>query len=170
MERIQRAGQQLRWILGSLLVLAPFLYAGLLLVDRPLALLRIPETATVDLAGADALKLGMVALLQAPTPLIYWLAFYLVFRLAGRYAEGEVFSTPAVEELRRIGLLLMATDFVQMLQTAATGPVLAGLGPTSGFLTIELKLGMSVVGLFIVLIGRIMVLAAELDEQARLTI
>ena len=116
------------------------------------------------------MKLAMIALVQAPTPLVYWLAFYLMFRLADRYAEGEVFSTPAAEDLRRIGLLLLATDFVQMLQTAATGPLLTGLGLTSGFLTVELELGMSVVGLFIVLVGRIMVLAAGLDEQARLTI
>lgn len=88
----------------------------------------------------------------------------------GGLVDGAVFTAAAVRRLHLIGILLLSTGFVSLFQTAITGPMLAGLGLAESSLHIELKLGMSVVGLFIVLISRIMVLALELNEQQRLTI
>ena len=170
MEQIKRAGRQFRWIVASLLVLTPLIYVGLFFRQGPLALLQIPATVVIDLNQVSALGKAVMFLIPALTPAVYWLAFYFLHGLAGQYAQGEVFSPSAVRRLRLIGILLLTTDVVYMLQTAITGPLLAGLGLVESFLIIELKLGMSVVGLFVVLISRIMVLALELEEQQRLTI
>lgn len=57
-----------------------------------------------------------------------------------------------------------------MMQTAVTGPVLTLMGLSQGFISVQLRLGVSVVGLFIVLISRIMLVASDLQEQQRLTV
>ena len=50
------------------------------------------------------------------------------------------------------------------------GPVLTLVGLSQGFISVQLRLGVSVVGLFIVLISRIMLVASDLQEQQRLTV
>ena len=170
MDQIKRAGRQLKWIVVAVLILTPLVYVGLFLSQGPLALLQLPETIRVDLTYATIVDTIVMFLLPALTPLVYWCAFYLLYDLASQYAEGAVFTSNAVIRLRHIGILLLLTDFVYLLQKAITGPLLTWLGLTEGFVSVELKLGMSIVGLFIVLISRVMVIASELDEHLRLTV
>lgn len=170
MDEVKRAGRQLEWVVTILLVISPVIYVAVFFWRGPDALLAIPETVRLERANPGALATVAMLLVGALTPLAYWLAFYFLRALAGRYAQGKVFTPAAIADLRRIGLLLLATDFVHALQTAVTGPILSALGLVPGYVSVELRLGMSVVGLFIILVGRVMELAAELDEQQRLTI
>lgn len=153
-----------------LLVLAPAAYVAVFLWWGPLALLDIPRTAAVDVSSATPMDQVVVFAIAAMTPTVYWLAFWRVYRLSRRYAGGEVFSQGAARQIRLIGLLLLLVDFVHMLETAITGPVLTLLGLSAGFISVELRLGVSVVGLLLVLISRVMVAASELQEQQRLTV
>jgi len=170
MDQIKHAGEQFKWIVLSLLVLTPIAYVGVFWWQGPLALLQIPATISIDLEQASAVDTTVMFVIPALTPLVYWWSFYFLYDLANQYAQGTVFSLRAVKRLRQIGILLLLTDFVYMFQTAVTGPLLVGLGLAESFLNIELKLGTSVIGLFIVLISRVMVIASELNEQQRLTI
>lgn len=170
MDQIKHAGRQFKWVVMSLLILTPVAYVGVFLWQGPLALLHIPAVVSVDLQQAGTLETTVMFVIPALTPLVYWLAFYFLYDLASQYAQGTVFTPGAVKRLRQIGTLLLLTDFVYMFQTVITGPLLTGLGLAESFLNIELKLGTSVIGLFIVLISRVMVIASELNEQHRLTI
>jgi hypothetical protein len=170
MDEVRRAGRQLEWIVTVLLVLSPVAYVALFFWKGPDALLAIPEAMSPGQADAGAPATAAMLLVGALTPLVYWLAFYFLRALARLYAQGHVFTPAAIANLRRIGLLLLATDFVHALQTAITGPVLSALGLVEGYVVVELRLGMSVVGLFIILVSRVMEIAADLDEQRRLTI
>jgi len=170
MDQIQHAGRQFKWIVMSLLVLTPVAYIGVFLWQGPLALLQLPATISIDLKHASAVDTIVMFAIPALTPLVYWWAFYFLYDLANQYTRGTVFTPSAVKRLRQIGILLLLTDFVYMVQTAMTGPILTGLGLAESFLNIELKLGTSVIGLFIVLISRVMVIASEMNEQQRLTI
>lgn len=170
MDKIKHAGRQFKWIVMSLLVLTPVAYVGVFLWQGPLALLHIPAAISVDLQPASFVEIAVMFVIPVLTPLVYWWAFYFLYDLASQYAQGTVFTLSAVKRLRQIGILLLLTDFVYMFQTAITGPLLTGLGLAESFLNIELKLGTSVIGLFIVLISRVMVIASELNEQHRLTI
>ncbi len=170
MDQIKHAGRQFKWIVMSLLVLTPVAYIGVFLWQGPLALLHVPSSISVDLTHASVVDTIVMFVIPALTPLVYWWAFYFLYDLANQYARGSVFTPGAVNRLRQIGILLLLTDLVYMVQMAITGPLLAGLGLAESFLNIELKLGTSVIGLFIVLISRVMVIASELDEQQRLTV
>jgi hypothetical protein len=170
MEHIKHAGRQLKWIVAALLILSPLIYIAVFVWQGPSALLQIPKSVSINLEEASTLNNIVLFLIPALTPLIYWSAFYFLYDLASQYAKGTVFTLIAVKRLRLIGILLLLTDFIYMFQVAITGPVLTGLGLADGFLSLELKLGTSVIGLFIVLISRVMVIASELDAQQRLTI
>ncbi|MGA8258704.1 MAG: DUF2975 domain-containing protein [Arenicellales bacterium] len=170
MNRIRRAGRQLQWIVAALLVLTPVAYVAVFLWQGPAALLDLPRTIAVDLTEASSLDNAALFVLGAFTPAVYWLSFWFLHKLARHYAAGEVFSTSAARQLRLIGLLLLSTDFVHMMQTAVTGPVLTLMGLSQGFVSVQLRLGVSVIGLFIVLISRIMLVASDLQEQQRLTV
>lgn len=50
------------------------------------------------------------------------------------------------------------------------GPVLGALGVAPSYFVIELQASISIVGLFIVLIGQVMAMARELEASDRLTI
>jgi len=170
MERIMKAGRDLRWIVGGLLVLAPVIFVVVFAEHGPLGLLAVPANVAVSLADASLLDAIVLSLLAAATPVIYWLAFLALYRLAASYGRGGVLTAGAAARLEQVGWLLFATDFVRMAQTAVTGPLLAWMGLSGHFLNVELQLGMSIVGLFIVLVARIMGLAATFEAERRLTI
>lgn len=170
MEKIKDAGRQLQTIVKSLLIFAPVAYTGLFFWQGPTALLQIPETSAIDLSKADTIDMLLLFLFPILTPLVYWLAFLRLYHLVSQYAQGEVFTVRAAQQIRQIGLLLLLTDFVFLVQQGLSGPLLQLLGLADGFLVFELRLGTSIIGLFLLLISRIMLLASELQEQQRLTI
>jgi hypothetical protein len=171
MEQLQRAGRQLRWLMGGLLVLTPLVFIVICLWQGPLVLLDLPSAAAVDTTRFDVIDGFLLALFVATVPFVYWLALYDLFELAGAYATGEVFSLAASRHLRHVGMLLLIGEAVRILRTALAGPLLAFLGLSDGFVRLELGFGMAgVIAMFLILFARVMVIAAELDEQQRLTI
>ncbi|VAW52841.1 hypothetical protein MNBD_GAMMA06-1130 [hydrothermal vent metagenome] len=170
MKQIERAGKQLKWGVLFLLFFSPILYASIIFWQGPNELLHLPNGINLKINQVSIAEKIMLFLLPALTPATYWFALYFIFDLSKQYATGKVFTFEAIKTLRRIGIFLLLTDFVYMLQIALTGPLLSGFGLTESFLHIELKLGTSIVGLFILLITRVMLLALELNEQQRLTI
>ena len=170
MMQIKQAGKQLKWVVLFFLILSPILYASIIFWQGPVELLHLPNGINLTINQASLSEKIMVFLLPALTPMTYWFALYFIFDLSKQYSNGEVFTFEAIKTLRQIGLFLLITDFVYMFQIAITGPLLSGFELTEDFLRIELKLGVSLVGLFILLITRVMLLASELNEQDRLTI
>jgi len=170
MDQIKHAGRQLEWVVLFLLVVSPLIYIALLFWQGPSTLLHLPAEIIPDTDEASLLGKMAMYTIPAMTPAIYWFALYFIYKLARQYSTRDVFSTDSIKWMRWVGLFLLSADFVYMFQIAITGPLLSGLGLTESFLIFELKLGVSIIGLFILLISRIMLIASEIDEQQRLTI
>ncbi len=170
MNQIERAGEQLKWGVLLLLLITPVLYVGIFFLQGPNELLHLPNGIALEINQANITKKIFLFLLPALTPTTYWFALYFIFDLSKQYADGKVFTLEAIKTLRRIGIILLLTDFVYMFQIAITGPLLSSFELTDNFLYIELKLGTSIVGLFILLITRVMLFASAINDQHRLTI
>ena len=168
--QIKQAGKQLKWVVLFFLILSPILYVSIIFLQGPIELLHLPNDINLKINEASIIEKIMVFLLPALTPATYWFSLYFIFDLSKQYSNGNVFTSKAIKTLQRIGFLLLLTDFIYMFQIAITGPLLSGFELTENFLHIELKLGVSLVGLFILLITRVMLLASELNEHHRLTI
>lgn len=170
MEKIQHAGLQLKRVVLILLLLSPLIYFAILYFQGPSKLLHLPEG--INLNPDETSIAGKIAIFSIPalTPAIYWFALFYIHKLARQFSTGEVFTAQSIRWIQWVGILLLTADFVYMLQIAITGPLLSSLGLTESFLNIELKLGVSIIGLFILLISRVMLIASELNEQQQLTI
>lgn len=170
MDKVKRAGRQLKWLVLFLLILSPVIYFAVMYWQGPTQLLHLPNGIILKQVDIGILENAVIYLLPAITPAAYWAALYFIYKLAWQYSIGEVFTSRTINWMRQVGIILLSTDFIYMLQIAIIGPALSSLGLTENFLIIELKLGTSIVGLFILLISRVMLIASDLDEQQQLTI
>jgi hypothetical protein len=170
LDRIKRFGRVLRGLTLGLLLLSPFVAVFVVSHYGPLALVKLPRGMAVDysvLTYPRALAIVGVGLL---TPITFGIGFLFLYRLFGLYAQGVVFSIRNVAAIRRCGYVLIAVDGMRIVQSALTGPVLTALGAVKGYLAIEIGISVSVVGLAIVLISRVMELGCRIYENERLTI
>jgi hypothetical protein len=165
---IERHGKRLLWLSRTLLVGSPVVAVGVLWFRGPAALLRVGTE--VDRAALDGWKALPVAALGLLTPATSYLGVWLMHRLFGAFSRGVVFSLETVRLIRQAGYVLIAIDFVAMAQTALTGPVLWLLRAGPRGVTLEVHSSMLLVGLFVVLIARVMATACHLHEDGRLTI
>ena len=170
LEKIKHYGRILRMITSGFLWLTPMVLVLLVLLRGPLALVSIPYGVEVSLhvlSYPSALLIIGVGML---TPVMFFLGFIFLHRLFDLYARGEVFSERNVTVIRHCGYVLMAVDFVRILQSALTGPVLTALGAVTGYLTLEIGISTLIIGLAVVLISHVMSLGCKIYESDRLTI
>ncbi len=170
MDKVQRAGRQLQRFTLLIILLTPVAFAATAMLNGPLGLVRVPAEVVADSARTTMPGLLAVLAVGMLTPATYLLGLWFLFRLFGLYAKGIVFAEENVLTIRRAGYVLIAIDIVRALQSALTGPVLTAIGVTEGFLTIELQVSMLTVGLFVVLVSRIMDMGRELYENDQLTV
>lgn len=64
----------------------------------------------------------------------------------------------------------MTVVLLETLQVAATGPIPRRLGAAERYLSLEVDFALPVVGLMIVLVGHVVDMGRELEEQDRLVI
>jgi hypothetical protein len=170
LERIKRYGRVLKRITLAFMLLTPVVVAWLVLRHDPLALVTLPPGIEVD---RSALTLGASLAIVAVgllTPATYLVGLVFLYRLFDLYAQGIVFSHGNVAAIRRSGYVLVAIDFVRILQSALTGPVLTAIGAVHGYVTVGIGFSMVVVGLAVVLISHVMDLGCKIYERDRLTI
>ncbi len=170
MRQIKKASLELKRIVQFLLFASPVIYIAILYWQGADKLLHLPEGVALSLYNAPLPGVIATFLIPALTPTVYWFALYYIYKLAKQYSTGDIFSPSSIIKLKQVGLILLSADFVYMFQIAITGPLLSTLGITEHFLIIELKLGVSIIGMFILLISRIMLIASEINEQHQLTI
>lgn len=170
MDRVQQAGRRLLRFTLFLLLLTPLAIGFLVARGGPLSLLPIPEGIVVDLGPLPAWNAAALVLLGSIPPAAFAVALFFMYRLAQLYAAGVVFSRQNVRLIRRIGWVLALVDPLKMLVGAATGPVLTTLGLAGGFLSIDLQIGVSAIGLFVVLVGGVMEEGRKLKEYNDLVV
>jgi hypothetical protein len=169
-DRIEKMGRRLRRVVRALMLLTPLAAAAIWAIKGPLALVRVPREINVDptlVTFPGSLAVVAVGLLE---PATWLLGFVFLDQLFGLYARGIVFAPRNVALIRRAGWALVAIDGVRLLVSLLTGGLLKVLGATGPHLWFELQISTSMVGLFVVLISRVMDMGRELHENEELTI
>jgi hypothetical protein len=170
-ERIKIAGRRLRWLVRLLAIATVGAAVVAFAVRGPLALLHVPpHVLSADAAPITGWRAAAVGALGLTVPAAYLVVLARLHQLADLYARGEVFCAASHAALRGVGVALIAVDAVAMLRAAATGPLLTALGATSAFIELELQSSLLIIGVLVLVIGRVMELAGTLDEADRLTI
>jgi len=170
LERLTITSLRLRRFVSLLLIAAPLVFAAQVLLIDPEQWLMLPPGITLGFEGAAFWFYPLLVLVSAIVPVLFWWILFELRSLIGLYAQGDVFTATSVDLLRKIGYLLMLVDPARMLQAAVTGPVVSSMGLTQPFLAVNLQISILVIGLFIVLVSRIMSIACEYYDLDRLTV
>lgn len=169
-QRLVAAGRRLTRIVRALLLAAVASVVWVLLTKGPLGLLKVPREIEVSHGSIGLFRSLVIVVFGLARPSAHVLVLIYLHRLFDLYAHGIVFSGENSAAIRMAGYWLMAVDAVNVLVSALTGPLLTLLHITPGFFSIDLQSSMLVIGLFIVLVSRVMDMARELHERDQLTI
>lgn len=130
----------------------------------------LPTDQTFDLSQASVLGTAALVLVAALHPGTFMVALWQLRRLFRLYRQGTIFRGPDIRCLQRIGWSLVALDLVRTLQQVLVGPVLALDGVGSPFLSIGLGISYALIGLFVIVIARIMEIGRALREFEELAV
>lgn len=169
-DEIKRLGKLLQAFTLFFMILAPVALVILLSMKGPLGMVNVQAERLIThtpLSFIQALPIVLVGLL---TPATYLVGFFFIHRLFGLYAKGIVFSTQNITTIRNCGFVLVSVDFVRILQSAITGPVLSSLKITENYFAVDIGFSMLIIGLLVIFISRVMKMGLEIYERDQLTI
>ena len=170
MERLSVTSRRLQMVVLALVALTPVAVGLNVVLGTWADFLHMPADIAID--GTRIVGAGFIAAIAVGSikPAAYMVAFWFLYRLLALYRDGIVFAAANVTAIRRIGWALVAIDVAAMVQKALTGPVLTAFRITEGHISLTLEVAFLTVGLFIVLVARVMDLGRELKEQDSLVI
>lgn len=170
MEKLSVTSRRLQIIVLALVALTPFAVGLNVVLGNWADFLHMPADIPIDTARIAGVGFVAAVAVGSIKPFAFMVAFGFLYRLLGLYREGIVFVAANVAAIRRIGWALVAIDVAAMVQKALTGPVLTAFQITEGHISLTLEVAFLTVGLFIVLVARVMDLGRELQEQDNLVI
>ena len=168
--KIKRLSWKLRLFTLTILISTWIIFALVIKYNGISTLLTVPENITVDLTTLSASSLALVYLLAAMKPAAFIPVLCFLYRLFVLCHEGRVFTQEIIKIIRRIGFSLMAIDFIFILQSALTGPVLGRLGAIEPYFSVDFAISYLIIGLFVELISRLMDLARQLQDYQDLIV
>ncbi len=169
-EIVKALGRRMKWLTMLLIVITPILLIGLFMTQGPFALANIPREVEIFPEMLNWVRVIIVVLLSLLTTVTYVFGYFYMYKLFDLYSKGIVFDKINILLIHKAGVVLIVIDIVSLLQKLISGPVFSYLGVTSNYVSIEIKISMLVVGVFIVLISKVMTIARDLFERDQLTI
>jgi hypothetical protein len=169
-KRVERTGARMRWLTLGLLFATPAVFVMVIFLDGFAALLPVPRDIALDLSGLSFGGLVAVTALAALKPTVYVLALWFLQDLFGLYRRGLVFDARNVRRVRQIGWTLIGIDLADFGQRVGLGPLLSYLDAARPFLSVGIGLSFAIIGVFVIIIARIMDLGRELKEFEELAI
>ena len=163
-------GKRLKRLIILLACTVPFALLLALRLGAFVAVLHLPDNIRIDAHALSASDWITIALLGAIQPLAFLPILWCLYRLFSAYEKGVVFSLRNTQLIKYCGVWLIAVDAARLLQGVLIGPVLSHAGITQPFISIQLGLSYSIIGLFIYLVSKIMGLAQAMKEERDLTI
>lgn len=170
MERLTVASRRLQTVVLVFMALTPCAVAWSALSGAWPELLNMPREISLDASRISGMGLLAAIAISSIKPAAYMVGFWFLYKLLGLYREGTVFTAANVAAIRRIGWALVGIDIAALVQTVVAGPVLAAFQITERHVSVRLGVAFLTVGLFIVLVARVMDLGRELKEQDSLVI
>jgi len=170
MDRLAITSRNLQLLVLALLVLTPVAVALAVGMGAWVDLLRVPPSILLDTDRITGTALLAVVAVASIKPAAYMLAFWFLYELLRLYRDGIIFSAANVWAIRKIGWALVGVDIAGAVQSLLTGPVLTVFDISQRHISLGFDVALLTVGLFIVLIARVMDLGRELKEQDSLVI
>lgn len=170
MERLAVTSRRLQAAVLVFMALTPCAVAFGALTGAWSELLNMPREISLDTSRISGMGLIAAVAVGSIKPAAYMAAFWFLYKLLGLYREGVVFAAANVAAIRRIGWALVGIDVAALVQTVVAGPVLAAFRITERHVSVRLGVAFLAVGLFMVLVARVMDLGRELKEQDSLVI
>jgi hypothetical protein len=143
----------------GLMLATPIGFGVLIAWHGLLALLPLPPGIPADLGGQGVAGLVAITALAALKPAVFLMALWLLQDLFGRYRQGRVLDLGGLRRIGQIGWALVGLDAADFVMRLAVGPLLMALGASAPFLSIGIGLSLSIIGGFVIVIARIMILA-----------
>ena len=162
-EQVRRISRRMRFLILVLLFGAPLLFALIAHWKGLAYMLRLPPNG-VDVAALSTFEHAIVLAIGALRPTAVWLSLWRLFE------AGMIFEAENLRRLRQFGWALIAIDGADMLQRFLTGPVLHLFGAGEPRIAVAVVFSMAMVGLFVLVIARVMDIGRELKESDELTI
>jgi hypothetical protein len=169
-QRLAQIGARMRAVTVCLMLAVPVVFVMVAVLDGFVSLLPVPREIAVDLSGQSFGGVAAVTGLAALKPAVFLLALWLLQDLFGLYRRGRVFDARNVRRVRQLGWALIGIDLADLVQRLGVGPLLSQLGASEPFLTVGIGLSLSIIGVFVIVIARIMDLGRELKEFEELAI
>lgn len=168
-EQVRRISRRMRYLIFGLLIGAPFLFAIIAHWKGLAYMLRLPPDA-VDVTALTTIEHAVVVAIGALRPMAVWLALWPLLHLFRLFEQGSIFEAENLRRLRQFGWALIAIDGADMLQRFLTGPVLYWFGAGEPRIAVAVVFSMAMVGMFVLVIARVMDIGRELKESDELTI
>lgn len=168
--RLKITSARLQMVVLALVALTPCVVALNVLMGSWADFLDVPADVALDTDRISGIALLALIAVGSIKPAAFMVAFWQLYELLGLYREGIVFTAANVAAIRRIGWALVTIDVAAMVQTAVTGPVLTLFLVSRGHVSLTLEVAFLIVGLFMVLVARVMDLGRELKEHDSLVI
>lgn len=156
-----RLAARMQILTRGLMLATPIGFALLIAWSGLLALLPLPPGIAVDLGGQGVAGLVAITALAALKPAVLFVALWLLHDLFGRYRQGRVFDLGCLRRIGQIGWALVGLDGADFVMRLAVGPLLTALGASEPFLTVGIGLSLSIIGGFVIVIARIIILAGR---------
>lgn len=170
MERLAMTSRKLQILVLVFLILTPIVVALGVGLDAWIELLKVSPNIPINTDRITGVALLAVVGVASIKPAAYMLAFWFLYELLRLYQGGIVFSAANVSAIRKTGWALVGVDVAGAVQSLLTGPVLTVFEISPRHISINFEVALLTVGLFIVLISRVMDLGRELKEQDSLVI
>ncbi len=170
MDRLAITSRNLQLLVLALLVLTPVAVTLAVGMGAWVDLLRVPPSIPLDTDRITGTALLAVVAVASIKPAAYMLAFWFLYELLRLYRDGIIFSAANVWAIRKIGWALVGVDIAGAVQSLLTGPVLTVFDISQRHISLGFDVAILTIGLFIVLIARVMDLGRELKEQDSLVI
>jgi hypothetical protein len=154
----------------ALAVATPILFAWVAIDQGLDALIPVPAGVPVDLGDQSVGGLALLTILAALKPAAFFAVLWRLRGLFGLYRNQIIFEPRAIRCVRHIGWLLILVDAADAAQRIAAGPVLTALDAAEPFFTVSVGLSFSIVGVFVIVIARIMDIGRELKSFEELAI
>lgn len=168
--RIAHLSQIAQYLSLLFLIGTPVLYFWLLYDGGFSILLKLPKETIFDEAMLTTSDKSIIALIPLVPIVVYLLLFLRLFRLFDLFKKGELFSHNTVAAILYIGYLLIALDFVKIVESLLRSMVLDTLGATQSGVQVDIGFSMLIIGVFVVIVGHIWKISLQMYEDERLTV
>jgi len=154
----------------ALMAATPITFAFVIAIVGFEGVLPLPASMTLDMSKVSPAGISVIAVFAYIRPMLFMGMFALLWKLFHFYRQGVVFARQTTDLITKTGWLLIASDLVETVQSSLVGPLLGTLGATEPFFAIGINLSYAAVGTLLLVVGRVMALAVELQTFKQLTV